>query len=70
MYICQKKDKMKAKSKAKIASENNTTYESLRRIKRGLAENPTLKNLLAYSKIYNIDILIVKGEVTYSKSDI
>jgi hypothetical protein len=59
---------MKAKSKHKIAKENSTTYESLRRIQRGLAENPTLKNLLAYSKIYSIDIHIVKGEITYQKN--
>lgn len=59
---------MKAKSKQKVAKENNVTYETLRRFKKGLGENYTLKTLLAISKIHNIDIHIVKGEITYQKN--
>jgi hypothetical protein len=59
---------MKAESQQKKAKKNNITYETLRRFKRGLGENYTLKTLLAISEIYNIDIHIVKGEITYHKN--
>lgn len=58
---------MKAKSQGKKAKENNITYETLRRFKRGLGDNYTLKTLLAISKIYNVNIHIVNGEVRFDK---